>query len=123
MDDVPARRRRYTNGGISEQLSTRLLQCLSETELDRWGEDERQNVRENLRWVSDARKAQVVRNQRAGTRRILTMALIGAVATLVAGFGSFIGGVLANGSHSLACPSGYVCTQVAQPTPTANVLP
>lgn len=105
MDDEP--RRRYTNGSISETLSTRLLQTLSETNLDRWGDDERANLRANNRWVTKHR-------QDLGTWRRARAVLISAMIAITVAFVSWLAPW-----KGQTCPPGYVCTQ----TPIVSPMP
>lgn len=106
MDEEP--RRRYTNGSISSELGTRLLQSLSETNIDRWGDDERRDMRRNLEWVSDRRKSESTR------RRLITLAL-GIGIPLFGAAGAWYG---ASNAKPSPCPSGYICTVTPLRTPS-----
>ena len=105
-DDEP--RRRYSNGHISEVLSTRLLQCLSETDIDKWSEPERREMKANLIWVSEHRRT-------LGSRQRLRATIYAAALAVAVGFISWLSPW--NVRTTLICPSGYVCTQSPITTP------
>lgn len=88
--------------------STDWDQMLLETGMDQWDVRDRREMQANLLWVSEHRKTV------GSTRRFATLA-IGIAVPLLAAFGSWIGN---QATRETACPSGYVCTVTAVPTPT-----
>ena len=88
--------------------------------MDQWDVKDRREMQANLGWVSDRRTAEKERASRAPTRRYLTMTLIGFAVTLIAAFGSFVGGELANASKTpqtivVKLPSGQNVTITPSP--------
>jgi len=121
LDPQPIRPRRYTNGNSAaferRKHETDWKQLLVECGFDVMSLDERLHLRDRLIWAKEREDALKEQAQAAKARRIVIMALIGAAATMLSGFGAFLGGELANTTRaSSLCPAGLVCS-VATPVP------